>query len=208
MREIISNKDIGSTINFRTVGPYEARHPWPAETVVSAGKGAVFVRNPKEGEPHSYTTLFMEVYPPGAAFIRGQAETPEGCENACWRKYQLALNCSDNSGSHDWEPRGYQNGAGFCSRCNTFGSEVFTGEQLGQFCATCQEPTMWHSEKNAEGELIFVCEEHTPARAGWPFADDDEDEEPVEVNEENLKAAIGNILTALAGDPDKPETKH
>lgn len=205
MREIISDKDIGTIINFRTVGPYQALHPWPEETTVSASKGIASRRDPVTGKRIPYQTLFMEVYPPGAAFIRGEGETPEACENEAWAKYQVALHCTDGSGTHDWEPRNYHNGAGFCSRCNTFGSQVFTAEQLGQFCTVCQAPTMWHSEKNDEGQLLFTCEEHTPKRVGWPF-DDDDDDTPVEVNSATLGAALGELLNtlvdALENDPE------
>lgn len=165
MRALMTNKDIGTTIEFRAgfgeQHTHEAKHPWPAETVVSAGTGVVFRRKPKEGEDRSYNTLFMEVYPPGAAFIRGEGDSPEACEDAAWAKYQVALNCSDGSGSHDWEPRDYHNGAGFCSRCNTFGSEVFTAEQLGQHCKICGIGTTFDWHKNADtGSTEFLCEEH------------------------------------------------
>lgn len=161
MREIMTGRDICTTIDFRGQGTYEARHPWPAETIVSAGGGVVFRRNAKPGEPGSYTTLFMEVYPPGAAFIRGEGEAPESCEEVAWTKYQVALHCSDGSGAHDWEARSYRNGAGFCSRCNTFGSQVFTGEQLGQLCKICGAGTTYHWHKDeATGAEVFLCEEH------------------------------------------------
>lgn len=190
MRELMSRRDIGTTIDFRTRGSYEARHPWPAETIVSAGGGIVFLRNAKEGEPGAYSTLFMEVYPPGAAFIRGEGEDEAACEDAAWAKYQLALNCSDGSGSHDWEPRKYRNGAGFCSRCSTFGSDVFTGEQLGQLCRICGEGTTYHWNTNPEtGEMEYLCRihyaEHKPARS-------DEDDSP-----------LAALLAAFASDPDE-----
>lgn len=160
MRAIITNEDIGTTIDFRTIGTHEAQYPWPSETVVSAGGGIVFVRNAKPGEPSSYTTLFMEVYPPGAAFIRGEGATPEECENAAWAKYQLAVNCANGSGSHDWESRGYHNGAGFCVRCNTFASNVFTGEQLGQLCSECGVGTTHHWVTAANKSTVFLCADH------------------------------------------------
>jgi hypothetical protein len=165
MHEIMTGRDIGTTIEFRAgfskQGSYEAKHPWPAETVVSAGTGIVFRRNAKEGEPATYNTLFMEVYPPGASFIRGEGESPEACEEAAWTKYQRALNCTDGSGAHSWKTRGYRNGAGFCSRCNTFGSQVFTGEQLGQLCKICGTGTTYHHHKDdTTGAEEFLCEEH------------------------------------------------
>lgn len=161
MREIMTGRDIGTTIDFRGQDSYEARHPWPAETTVSAGSGIVFIRNAKPDGPRSYGTLFMEVYPPGAAFIHGEGKTPESCEDAAWTKYQLALHCSDQSGTHIWEARSHHNGAGFCSRCNTFGSRVFTGEQLGQLCKICAVGTTYHWHKDeASGAEEFLCEEH------------------------------------------------
>lgn len=165
MREIMTGRDIGNRINFRDHATHIARHPWPDETSVSAGEGVVFRRAPKPGEPATYTTLFIEVYPPGAAFIRGEGVTPQECENSAWTQYRLALDCSDSSGSHDWETRGYRNGAGFCSRCNTFGSRVFTGEQLGQFCRVCNAGTTHHWEKEeATGEYTFLCKDHYEER--------------------------------------------
>lgn len=136
MRDIYG-RDVGSTISFRGAIPdQEMRHPWPDETHVSAGRGVVFVR----GTTDSYRTLFIEVYPPGASFIRGEGETPEQCEDACWAKYQLALNCVEGH-EHKWAPYvtrkdgtagdRYKNGAGFCVHCNTFATEVFTRENLG-----------------------------------------------------------------------------
>ncbi|WP_371793098.1 hypothetical protein OG285_32735 [Streptomyces sp. NBC_01471] len=160
MREIMTCQDTGTTIDFRSQGPCEVRHPWPAETAVCAVSGVVLIRNAKEGERTSYTMLFMEVYPPEAAFIRGEGATPEACEDTAWAKYQRALNCSDGSGSHNWEARGYRNGAGFCSRCGTFGSQIITSEQLDQFCRVCGTGTTYHRDTdNAAGTTTFLCEE-------------------------------------------------
>ncbi|WP_405749158.1 hypothetical protein OG232_04000 [Streptomyces sp. NBC_01411] len=161
MREIMTGQDIGTTIDFRGQGPYEARHPWPIETSVSSGSSVVLIHNAKEGDRTSCTTLFMEVYPPGAAFIRGEGVTPEVCEDAAWVKYQRVLNCADGSGSHKWEARGYRNGAGFCCRCGTFGSQIFAGEQLDHFCRVCGTGTTYHCDTDkAAGTTTFLCEEH------------------------------------------------
>lgn len=194
MREIMTGRDIGTTIDFRTQRTYEARHPWPADTTVSAGRGVVFLRNAKEGEPGSYATLFMEVYPPGASFIRGEGVAPETCEDAAWAKYQLALNCSDGSGSHNWEPRKYRNGAGFCSRCNTFGSEVFTGEQLGQLCRICGTGTTYHWEQDkAGGEMSFLCKDHYK----------DHRPEPSEEDGSPLAALLNSLASDLNNKPTR-----
>lgn len=141
MRDLRGN-DIGQAVDFRDQGPaHQAAHPWPAETIVSAGKGVVFVTNPKEGQEKTYMTLFMEVYPPDVSFIRGQGVSFQECEDAAWDKYQLALKCLDGSGIHDWQPRKHRNGAGFCSRCNTFKSGVFTPEEVAAFDPVEEKPS-------------------------------------------------------------------
>lgn len=154
----IYGKQIGTRVPFAGE-TYQPHHPWPKETPVSAGHGVVFVQ---DGE--TYRTLFMEVYPPGASFIRGEGSTREECEDSCWAQYQRALHCVDDK-EHEWTPhavrkdgtlgRRYVNGAGFCLHCRTFRSEVFSGDDLGQFCSVCGIGTTWQHE---EGE--WYCEEH------------------------------------------------
>jgi hypothetical protein len=192
MRAIMTNEDVGNIIDFRTFGPVEAQHPWPAETVVSAGRGVVFITNAKEGEPQSYRTLFMEVYPPGAGFIRGEGATPEECENAAWAKYELAIFCTDGRGVHCFVPRAYKNGAGFCSFCSTFKSDAFTGEQLGQLCRVCGTGTTHHWEETAEGEFEFLCKDHYVASARTA----------------QKPGSLGALLSALFGDEDDDEPNN
>ncbi|MEU6263700.1 hypothetical protein [Saccharopolyspora shandongensis] len=115
----------------------------------------------------------MEIYPPGAAFIRSEGQTPAECEDSAWAQYQHALDCTDGTGRHDWESRGYRNGAGFCSRCNTVDPQVFTGEQLGQHCRVCQTGTTCHWETDeATGQVSFLCADHCPPLEG-PALDDE-----------------------------------
>lgn len=146
--------DIGTSIEFRGEGTLVAKHPWPKETIVSAGHGVVFSRSKKS----SYRTLFMEVYPPEGGFLRGEGPTMAACENAAWAKYQLMLTCTEPTG-HEFVPRNYHNGAGFCRHCNTFKSQCFTGEQLGQFCHECGIGTTYHYEIGPGDELVFTCKD-------------------------------------------------
>lgn len=158
--------EVGTEIDFRSAGVLEAQFPWPAGTAVSAGLGVVFRRQPGPDEAARYTTLFMEAYPPGASFIRGEGETPAECEEKCWAQYQRALHCIDGSGQHEWEPRGYRNGAGFCAKCDTFHAKTFTGEQLGQHCRECGIGTTYSWKTDPEtGNTTFICEVHW--RRGW-----------------------------------------
>lgn len=181
--------DIGTTIAFRRHGHHGAVHPWPPETRVSAGRGVVFVR----GTDRVYTTLFMEVYPPGAAFIRGEGATTQECEDAAWAKYQLAISCQ-----HEWEPRGYLNGAGLCRICNTFGTRLFTGEQLGQYCRVCSEPTTHHWETR-DSVTTFLCARHTPVPS-W--------DRPGEHSDEPLdREALLDVLDGLS-DVIEPGNEH
>lgn len=157
----IYGKDVGDTIDFRTQGPYTMRHPWPEGTAVSAGRGVVFGR----GDTPNYSTLFMEIYPAEGGFLRGEGETPEACEDAVWAKYQRLLHCVPRNGSatqaHNFEPAGYTNGSGVCRHCRTWMSDVFTGEQLRQFCHECGVPTTYSARTAQDGTRLFSCEQHT-----------------------------------------------
>lgn len=105
---LISNTDV------------EARHPWPDDVGVQGGKnGLVFVR----GTTETYRTAFVEASP-GGTFLRGEGATVQEAEDACWAKYQTFLSCDGTGEPHGpFEPRHYDNGAGFCTRCGAW----FTG---------------------------------------------------------------------------------
>lgn len=132
---------------------YDSPHDYAGIFVQGGRKGIVL------GKEGSYRTAFIECSPEGS-FIRGEGTTLEEADNACFRKLQAYLGCIE----HVWEPRGYQNGAGFCKVCGQFGSGVFTAAQLELFCATCQEPTFHKERGTSEGRS--VCEEHD---VYWPY---------------------------------------
>lgn len=144
----------------------DAVHPWPEGTFVQAGdKGIVISRSSKP----SYVTAFVEAFLPeeidGGGFFRGEALTIAEAESQAWKMYQRSANCV----GHEWEKRGYTNGGGFCIHCGRFGSNVFTGEQLGQYCASCNEPTT-HDRKpltankyidGSKDEMVWFCKDHS-----------------------------------------------
>lgn len=101
----------------------------------------------------NYRTAFVEASPPGS-FIRGEGKTLTEADDACWAKLQRYLGCT----THEWEARGYRNGGGFCKNCGQFGSKVFTPEQLGLLCSTCQKPT-FHTV-GGKHSTESKCEEH------------------------------------------------
>jgi hypothetical protein len=139
-------------IKMSFAGFVDAQYPWPEDFHLQAGdKGIVLSSN------GNYNTAFVEALAEGS-FYRGEGLTVAAAETAAWRKYQTSQDCT----GHEWESRGYTNGAGFCKHCKVFGSQVFTPEQLGLYCFTCGIPSNYHSEKQANGATIFYCERHEP----------------------------------------------
>lgn len=138
-------------IDLHHNGTYPVQYDWDSfgdsELYLQGGTRGIVFR--KDGS--SYRTAFVELFVAGS-FFRGEGESLEEAESAIWNKYNKSVSC----GEHVWEPRGYHNGGGFCKYCNTFRSNVFTGEQLGQFCHICGVGTTysWNSDN------IFGCEHH------------------------------------------------
>ena len=102
----------------------EAKHPWPETVHVQGGARGVVFRPAASGG--AYTTAFVEASPVnGGTFIRGEGQTITEAETRAWEKYRRWEECSDGTGKHGpWESRGYQNGAGFCTKCGSWGSRV------------------------------------------------------------------------------------
>lgn len=132
----------------------EARHPWPDDCFVQGGtSGVVFTKKAED----TYSTAFVEAFPRNPnTFIRGEGETIEDAEDHAWRQYQKFLNCSGPEG-HEFEPRGYTNGAGFCKHCGMFSGSVFTAEELGLHCKVCGVASNWCRRGDD-----FFCKEHVP----------------------------------------------
>ena len=137
----------------------ETSKPWPEGIFIQGGGG------------FSGLTAFVEVAPEGT-FIRGEGATILEAEETAWNKYQKEYSCS----GHEYEPRGYVNGVGVCSKCEHRKSKVFTGEELGQYCLVCAVGTTyacytdeaffdseWGCVKD-EGDkdtVKWYCQEHT-----------------------------------------------
>lgn len=97
----------------------QAAFEWPEDVFLQGGKsGAVFSPN------GNYRTAFVEAFP-GGTFLRGEGETVAEAEAKCWEKYQRHLKCSDGTGQHGpYDPRKYENGAGFCVKCGAWFTKV------------------------------------------------------------------------------------
>lgn len=130
----------------------ESQYPWVGAQLLQGGNGGVVFKR----EGGTYTTSFMEAFIDGT-FIRGEGATIQEAETSAWAKYELRNACA----VHEWEARGYHNGAGICKNCNTFQSNVFTGDQLKQFCSECGVGTTysWELIKGTK-EYSYECELH------------------------------------------------
>jgi hypothetical protein len=94
----------------------ESKLPWPPDVFVQGGdSGIVISRNAP-----TRRTAFVEAFPPDG-FIRGEGETLQEAEDSAWAQYVRETGC----GGHEFERRGYRNGAGFCKHCGAFRSKVF-----------------------------------------------------------------------------------
>lgn len=133
-------------------GRYALRHPWPDDCFVQGGDAGLVMRR----GGGSYRTAFVEVSPSDPkTFIRGEGATLAAAEDAAWGKLQRILACP----GHEFETRGYTNGAGFCRHCGMFASGVFDVAEVGNPCTVCGTKTNWSQVAGA-----WYCEEHTPSR--------------------------------------------
>lgn len=175
-----------------------ARHPWPEGTFLQGG--TPFFKGGR--------VRFVEAFPPEGGFFRGDAPTVAEAETQCWDKYQRSVACPE----HDWDARGYTNGGGFCRRCGVFGTHVFTGEQLGQFCHTCGVGTTydrysldayWDPDASFTGivnpgpdeDRVWFCEQHAPCRA-------ESEAKLARLSEPISDEAIAAVLQGIARDTE------
>lgn len=125
---------------------------WGQNVELQAGyKGLVFVR----GTTQSYETCFVEAFPDSGGFFRGEGETIEEAEFEAWTSYQKSLNCVE----HEYETRGYHNGAGFCKNCDMFAVDVFDITVVGEPCGTCGIGTNYATLYSDDG-TFYYCKQH------------------------------------------------
>lgn len=137
------------------VGDYlQATQNWDDNVFLQAGhKGLVFVR----GTNKSYETCFVEAFPENGGFFRGEGGSVEEAELNAWKKYHASQKCVE----HEWETRGYKNGAGFCKLCGMFESGVFDVKVVGEPCGTCGVGTFYAHLYNNDENGSYYCEEHS-----------------------------------------------
>lgn len=130
---------------------YDSPHDYGDARVQGGNNGLVI---DSKDTTRSYRTAFVEAFIDNS-FVRGEGKTLEEADDACWAKIVKRRSCSE----HEFIPRSYTNGAGFCKHCGYFASNWFTGEDLGQLCDVCGkgclEFRIYKTEK-------WYCSEHYP----------------------------------------------
>jgi hypothetical protein len=125
---------------------------WPADCYVQWGsKGIVFRRDGGK----TYQTAFFEAFP--QTFIRGEGATVADAERSAFAQFQRFQACA----GHEFERRGYTNGAGFCKHCGMFKSKVFAPTTT---CSVCSEPTDYSYGVDADKVAHWYCENHESLR--------------------------------------------
>jgi len=150
----IKMSPMGPSFNINPDHHVEALHEWEEGTFLQGGdRGIVITRDP---ENPTYRTAFVEAFPPSSGFFRGEGSSIAEAEKNAWDKWRRSEECP----GHEWDARGYTNGGGFCKICKRFGSNVFTGEQLDQFCATCGVGTTYGNVGMDKDNKVWYCKEH------------------------------------------------
>lgn len=159
-------------------------HDWPDGTFAQGGK---VTRASREGSGHDAEDLvFIETFPRDpATYLRGEGATFVDAEASAWARWQTITTCpatSGPTGAHEFETRGYRNGAGFCRACNLFQSHVFDLRDIGSVCVVCDEPYYaeirrrtpdgdWATGKDENGDrpydMVCVDHHHPPAVNGY-----------------------------------------
>jgi len=119
---------------------YDCLFDW--DCFVQCGNKGIVFSNP------AYFTAFFEAFPRNPdTFIRGEGNTVEEAEKSAWSMLQKFKACS----GHEFERRGYTNGAGFCIHCGMFNSKAFDPTTI---CCKCSKPTDYTQDKDRN----YYCE--------------------------------------------------
>ncbi|MDQ4121673.1 MAG: hypothetical protein M3209_09535 [Acidobacteriota bacterium] len=145
--------------------PYLCQFPWTC-FVQCGSSGVVFksrsiqdafdapvdaIKEAVEGDEEKvYRTAFFEAFPKNPdTFIRGEGASIEEAEKKAWDEFERISNCSN----HEFERRGYTNGAGFCCHCGMFSGKAFEPSEV---CVICGANTYYTSDVDNK----WYCAEH------------------------------------------------
>lgn len=157
-------KDMREIVNNSTFKNYTLTYEWPEDCFVQGGSDGLVLS--KKG---NYTTSYFEAFPKNPnCFIRGEGETMEEAEKACFEKFQKFSSCK---GHQFIRTPGYNNGMGTCTLCG-LKSKVFKPSYR---CVCCGKEeieaysTILPKYKKEEGDSI--CEECVTSKKGFSYLD-------------------------------------
>lgn len=130
----------------------ECHHEWPDDCFAQSGdmkRYQDFAR--KHGrEPHD-KRFFFEAFPRNPnTWLRGEGDTFQQAEDACWKSWQKILACP----GHEFDRRGRDDGYAFCKHCPLHGMFL---EPLTR-CAVCGK-TDCYAVVNVNGQEQNYCRE-------------------------------------------------
>jgi hypothetical protein len=139
----------------------------------------------KDKKPQGgYRTAFFEAFPRNPdTFIRGEGKTVEEAEQSAWSQYQKIIQCKN----HEFEARGYENGAGFCKHCNLFMGGVFEPTER---CFFCNCLTFYHDLNNGR-KCCECCSPYVPDELEAKFFLEMRRDADYEKREEERYKALG-----------------
>lgn len=126
---------------------YTCKYEWDEDCFCQCGDHGAVLDVKGAG---SYFTAFFEAFPKVPdTFIRGEGKTVEDAEKDAWEQLQQIKNCKN----HEYERKGYTNGAGFCKHCGLLKSHAFEPTTL---CEICSKPTTYSYDIDNN----YYCEKH------------------------------------------------
>ncbi len=130
-------RTVEKNLTSRDRTPYELIYPWPEDCLIHCSDGS---------------RPFFECYPRNPqTYMRVEGNTIEEAETKAWNRLVRYILCKE----HEFEARGYSNGAGFCKHCGMFGPSSIPPTD---HCFKCGNLT-WGSRDN-QGQRW--CEECRP----------------------------------------------
>lgn len=140
-------------VNHGNFPRYKCKYPWPADSYLQSCEA-------EEGNFPNGTAYMDDAYievflTSPETYIRTDANTIEEAEKEAWEKYQKILSCK----GHEYESRGFVNGAGFCKHCGLFSENVL--EPITT-CSVCGKPTA----HTVDIKGVVYCEDHNTGISG------------------------------------------
>jgi hypothetical protein len=188
---------------------YDAAHPWPEDCFCQCGGNLsatgerLFNYPGSEKHPNK---AFFEAFPksPISTFLRGDSSVSLAeAEQKAWNRYQKICACTvDHTKPENFDPKGYENGLGFCKSCGVGVSEIFPPAHK---CPNCDKPNYYSPDKTGaywcEDCAHLVPEDRLSETQIWcrEMKESVDETSPEEI-EKSLPEVIEHILGALKNE--------